>query len=147
MHNIFSYLTLLTCLAIFVTPPVSGESVTFGDIQLEVNQNVYTLEYAKTFEQRARGLMHRGSLCEHCGMLFQFEQPRTAGFWMKNTLIPLDIAFVRADGIITDIKSMQPCDENTTKSSQSVLYAWEMNPGWFKKNGIKVGDTVVIPVN
>lgn len=144
MRNFFSYLTLLTCLAIFFALPVSGEPVAFGDIQLKVKQNVYTLEHAKTFEQRAMGLMHRESLCEQCGMLFQFEQPRTAGFWMKNTLIPLDIAFVRADGIITDIKRMQPLDLNTTKSSQQVLYAWEMNPGWFKKNGIQVGDTVVI---
>jgi uncharacterized membrane protein (UPF0127 family) len=132
-------------LAIFAASPVNGKSVTFGDIQLEVNQNVYTLEYAKTFEQRAKGLMHRQSLCENCGMLFQFEHPRNAGFWMKNTLIPLDIAFVKADGTITDIKSMQPLDLNTTKSSQPVLYAWEMNPGWFAKNGIKVGDTVSIP--
>jgi len=145
MRSLFSYLTLLMCLAIFIAPPVSGKSVDFSDIPLEVNQNVYTLEHAKTFEQRAKGLMHRESLCENCGMLFQFEEPRTAGFWMKNTIIPLDIAFVRADGIITDIKSMQPHDLTTTGSSQDVLYAWEMNQGWFKKNGIQVGDTVMIP--
>jgi uncharacterized membrane protein (UPF0127 family) len=67
--------------------------------------------------------------------------------WMKNTLMPLDVAFIRADGKITDIKAMQPHDLTTIASSQPVLYAWEMNQGWFAKNAIKVGDMVVIPFN
>lgn len=145
MGNLFSSLLVITCLTLFSFTVVSSDTVSFGEIKLEANENVYTLEYAKTFEQRAKGLMNRSSLCEDCGMLFKFEQPRMAGFWMKNTLIPLDIAFVRADGMITDIKPMKPHNLNTTKSSQSVLYAWEMNKGWFAKNGIQVGDTVKIP--
>lgn len=145
MRPFLSCFILLSC--IFFMPPVAhSETITFDDIQLKINANVYHLEYADTFERRARGLMHRASLCKDCGMLFKFSQPRMAGFWMKNTLIPLDIAFVRADGTITDIKAMQPHDLTTTNSSQSVLYAWEMNQGWFAKNAIKVGDTVVIPV-
>lgn len=145
MRNLFYSLAILICFPLFASSDVSSEALVFGEIKLEVKENVYTLEYAKTFEQRAKGLMHRSALCENCGMLFQFNQPRMAGFWMKNTLIPLDIAFVRADGMITDIKPMKPHDLNTTKSSQSVLYAWEMNKGWFAKNGIQVGDTVAIP--
>ena len=146
MRLFSSYLILLSC-GWFMTPVAHSETITFDKIQLEINANVYNLEYADTFERRARGLMDRTSICENCGMLFRFSQPRMAGFWMKNTLIPLDIAFVRADGIITDIKAMQPHDLTSTNSSQQVLYAWEMNQGWFAKNTIKVGDTVIIPLN
>jgi uncharacterized membrane protein (UPF0127 family) len=91
--------------------------------------------------------MDREQMCESCGMLFNFKQIKRAGMWMKNTLIPLDVAFIRADGQITDIKAMQPHDLTTTGSSQRVLYAWEMNQGWFAKNAIREGDTVIIPIN
>jgi len=119
----------------------------FPSVNVKVKQNVYPLEYANTFELRAQGLMHREKMCESCGMLFNFKQIKRAGMWMKNTLMPLDVAFIRADGKITDIKAMQPHDLTTIASSQPVLYAWEMNQGWFAKNAIKVGDTVVIPFN
>lgn len=119
----------------------------FPPINVKVKQNVYPLEYANTFELRAQGLMHREKMCESCGMLFNFKQIKRAGMWMKNTLMPLDVAFIRADGKITDIKAMQPHDLTTIASSQPVLYAWEMNQGWFAKNAIKVGDMVVIPFN
>jgi uncharacterized membrane protein (UPF0127 family) len=119
----------------------------FPEIQVKVKQQVFALEYANTFELRAQGLMHREEICNNCGMLFNFEQSRRAGMWMKNTLIPLDVAFIRADGQITDIKAMQPHDLTTTGSSERVLYAWEMNQGWFAKNGIQVGETIIIPAN
>jgi uncharacterized membrane protein (UPF0127 family) len=119
----------------------------FPQIQVKVKQQVYPLEYANTFELRAQGLMHRENMCENCGMLFNFQQNKTAGMWMKNTLIPLDVAFIRQDGKITDIKAMQPHDLTNIGSSERVLYAWEMNQGWFAKNAIEVGDTVVIPLN
>ena len=116
----------------------------FPEIQVKVKQQVFALEYANTFELRAQGLMHREELCNNCGMLFNFEQSRRAGMWMKNTLIPLDVAFIRADGKITDIKAMQPHDLTSINSSERVLYAWEMNQGWFKRNNIVVGDKVSI---
>ena len=116
-------------------------------IQIKVKQNVYGLEYADTFALRAQGLMHREKMCDSCGMLFNFKQTKHASMWMKNTLIPLDVAFIRPDGKITDIKAMQPHDLTAIGSSEEVLYAWEMNQGWFSQNAIKVGDTVVIPVN
>lgn len=119
----------------------------FPEIKVQVKQNAFALEYANTFELRAQGLMHRENICKSCGMLFNFKQPKRAGMWMKNTLIPLDVAFIRADGKITDIKAMQPHDLSTTSSSEQVQYAWEMNQGWFAKNGIQVGDTVTIPSN
>ena len=119
----------------------------FPTIQVQVKQNIYGLEYANTFDLRAQGLMHREDMCESCGMLFNFQKTIRANMWMKNTLIPLDVAFIRPDGRITDIKAMKPHDLSTTGSSEPVLYAWEMNQGWFAKNGIKVGHTVDIPLN
>ena len=121
--------------------------VVFEKVQVKVNQNLYSLEYAQSFEQRAQGLMYRESMCENCGMLFNFRRARMASMWMKNTLIPLDIAFIRGDGTITDIKAMQPHDLSTTNASQPVYFAWEVNQGWFAKNGIQVGDTVKIVTN
>ena len=122
----------------------SASEVTFDQVQVQVNQQSFALEYAKTFEQRAQGLMFRKEMCANCGMLFKFEQTRRAGMWMKNTFIPLDVAFIRADGTITDIKAMQPHDMKTVSSSEPVQYAWEMNLAWFKQNNIKVGDTVTL---
>lgn len=116
----------------------------FPQIQVKVKQQVYSLEFANTFKLRAQGLMHRKDMCESCGMLFNFQQVKQASMWMKNTLIPLDVAFIRADGKITDIKVMQPHDLTPIGSSQPVLYAWEMNQGWFTKNAIQIGDTVFI---
>jgi uncharacterized membrane protein (UPF0127 family) len=135
-------LTFITSLSF-----ANSSDLVFSQIQVKVKQQVYPLEYANTFELRAQGLMHRENMCKSCGMLFNFEQPRQVGMWMKNTLIPLDVAFIRADGKITDIKAMQPHDLSTTSASQKVLYAWEMNQGWFAQNGIQVGDTVVVPLS
>ncbi|MDP5032346.1 MAG: DUF192 domain-containing protein [Paraglaciecola sp.] len=133
-------LSLLFCLS------VSAQSlkVTFPPISVEVKGQTYTLEYANSFELRSQGLMYRKSMCENCGMIFNFNQVKTAGMWMRNTFIPLDVAFIKRDGTITDIKAMQPHDESTITSSEKVLYAWEMNQGWFKQNNIAVGDKVTI---
>ncbi len=133
----------LACWVLLTTANLSNANeTTFSEIEVAVNHQRYPLEYAETFEQRAQGLMFRQSLCDDCGMLFKFESERRAGMWMKNTFIALDVAFIAANGTITDIKSMQPHDVNTTSASQPVLYAWEMNRGWFAKHQIKVGDVV-----
>jgi uncharacterized membrane protein (UPF0127 family) len=144
---------LRLCLAVFLVSLISSlvfanqADTVFPQVQVKVKQQVYVLEYANNFELRAQGLMHREDMCNNCGMLFNFQQTKYAGMWMKNTLISLDVAFIRADGKITDIKAMQPHDLTTTGSSEQVLYAWEMNQGWFARNAIQVGDTVVIPLN
>jgi uncharacterized membrane protein (UPF0127 family) len=112
-------------------------SITIGKQPLEV-------EYAYTFEQRAKGLMFRKTLCNQCGMLFKFSGVKKASMWMQNTFLALDVAFITSDGVITDIKAMQPHDLTSVGASQAVLYALEMNQGWFAKNDIKVGDRLVI---
>jgi uncharacterized membrane protein (UPF0127 family) len=142
------FLSVVSILAI-VSSLVFAEQTDpiFPQIQVKVKQQVYTLEYANTFELRAQGLMHKEEMCNSCGMLFHFKRIQRAGMWMKNTIIPLDVAFIRADGKIADIRAMQPHDLTTTSSSEQILFAWEMNQGWFARTSIKVGDTVIIPFN
>nr|WP_260681631.1 DUF192 domain-containing protein [Aliiglaciecola sp. M165] len=120
-------------------PLQNSYGIEFERAKVQVNDIVLDVEYALTFEQRATGLMYRQSLCTNCGMLFKYSRPRIAGMWMKNTNIPLDVAFIDEHGKIIDIKAMQPHDLTSISSSKEVLYALEMNQGWFKSNGVEVG--------
>lgn len=98
------------------------------------------MEIADTPQASENGLMFRDSLPEDRGMLFLFEQPKRASFWMRNTKIPLSIAYVDSAGTILEIKSMQPLDETVVPSaSEQVTYALEVNQGWFARHGISVG--------
>lgn len=96
-------------------------------------------EVASSENEKSRGLMFRESLAENSGMVFIYRNPGILRFWMKNTLIPLDIAFIDADLKIVSIKSMQAHDLSTTSSDLPALYAIEANKGWFKKNSVKPG--------
>jgi uncharacterized membrane protein (UPF0127 family) len=140
-----TFLAALLCFSVTLVFANPTDAV-FPQIQVQVKQKTYALEYANSFELRAQGLMHRENMCENCGMLFNFKRAKAVSMWMKNTLIPLDVAFIRQDGKITDIKAMKPHDLTSTYSSQKVLYAWEMNQGWFIKNAIQEGDVVTIPL-
>jgi uncharacterized membrane protein (UPF0127 family) len=107
----------------------------------EDSEPVYiTVEIARTEEERAQGLMYRKKLPDGEGMLFIFERDQQLSFWMKNTSIPLSIAFISSDGRITEIRDMQPHDLNSVQSSRSVRYALEAPQGWFTRAGIKPGD-------
>lgn len=103
------------------------------------------VELARTAGERSRGLMFREELAEDGGMLFVYEEDTGAGFWMKDTLIPLSIAFIAADGTIVDIQDMEPLSEDTHRPSEAYRYALEVNQGWFQQNGFDVGDRVEIP--
>ncbi|MCZ8233823.1 MAG: DUF192 domain-containing protein [Inhella sp.] len=96
-------------------------------------------QVAQSPEQRAIGLMHRKSMPAHEGMLFVFESREVQCFWMKNTHLPLSIAFVADDGRIVSMADMQPMDETSHCSKEPVRYALEMNQGWFAQKGIKPG--------
>lgn len=103
-------------------------------------------EIARTPAEMSRGLMYRRALGKDRGMLFAYEAPRTLSFWMKNTRIPLDIAFLDDNGRILQIEGMRPYDEvSRTVSREPARYALEMNRGWFAANGVRVGDVVKIP--
>lgn len=109
------------------------------------NKRKISVEFANDPQTRALGLMYRREMCEDCGMLFKFDSVRIATIWMKNTYIPLDLAYINAFGKIVDIKALKPHDLTSVPSSVPVLYALEMNQGWFEENGLSVGDKVTIP--
>jgi uncharacterized membrane protein (UPF0127 family) len=104
-----------------------------------------TVEIARTEEEKARGLMHRKNLPDGEGMIFVYDRDQQMSYWMKNTVIPLSIAFIASDGRIIEIKDMQPLDLSAVKSSRSVRYALETPQGWFERVGVKPGDIINIP--
>lgn len=99
-----------------------------------------TVEIARTDIQRNEGLMYRKTLEKNSGMLFVFENERIMNFWMKNTYIPLSIAYIDRYGIIREIHHMKPLDTSLTYMSRNrALYAVEVNQGWFERNKITPG--------
>ena len=104
---------------------------------------VVKAEIANTDETRQRGLMFRQTLPDGEGMFFIFEKDEILRFWMKNTFIPLSIAYISSEGRIIDIKDMFPHDETSVTSSRSVRYALEVPQGWFDRVGVRIGDIVV----
>ncbi len=104
-----------------------------------------TVEIADRADQRTRGLMFRESLDELAGMLFVFEGEQHGGFWMRNTLIPLDIAYLGADGTVLQIVQGVPLSEDVLWAAQGYWYTLEVNAGWFGRHGLGVGDRVAIP--
>jgi uncharacterized protein len=106
-----------------------------------------TVELARTDEERSRGLMYRESLPDGEGMLFVFDRDQPLSFWMKNTLIPLSIAFIASNGHIVEIKDMKPRDLTSVRSSIPVRYALEAPQGWFQRVNVRHGDVVKITNN
>jgi uncharacterized membrane protein (UPF0127 family) len=102
------------------------------------------VEIARADGERQQGLMYRESLADGRGMLFVFDRDQILSFWMKNTLIPLSIAYIRSDGSIVEIKDMLPRDETLVRSSRGVRYALEVPRGWFGRAGIKAGDRLLL---
>jgi uncharacterized membrane protein (UPF0127 family) len=100
-------------------------------------------ELARNEEERVLGLKYRDSLPKGTGMLFLFEEEGIYPFWMVDTKIPLDIAFIDRRGIIIDIQSMEPFSPILHQPDLPFLYALEMERGFFQEKGIKKGDTVV----
>jgi len=126
----------------------SQQKLPVQDILIErdgVEVALVKAEIARTKEERSKGLMHRKELPDGEGMLFIFERDEVLSFWMKNTLVPLSIAFIASDGRIIDIRDMYPHDENSVRSSRSLRYALEVPQGWFSRAGVKSYDVVKIP--
>ena len=109
-------------------------------VTLAAGMHQINAQVAQTPEQRQTGLMFRQAMPQPEGMLFVFEQAATQCFWMRNTLIPLQTAFIGDDGTVVNIVDMKPLDETSrTCSDKPVRYVLEMNQGWFGKKGIKAG--------
>jgi uncharacterized membrane protein (UPF0127 family) len=111
-------------------------------IPLYIKSKEIRVEVAKTPEERAQGLMERKHLNKDEGMVFIFETEDYHGFWMKNTLIPLSIAFIDRAGQIVQITDMKPMTLESHAPPKPILYTLEMNKGWFSANGFKVGDII-----
>jgi uncharacterized membrane protein (UPF0127 family) len=125
--------------------PKAADTTAFGlrTAELKISNVPLTAEIADTPQASENGLMFRDSLPPDRGMLFIFEQPKKATFWMKNTKIPLSIAYLDSAGKILEIKSMNPLDETVVPStSDQIAYALEANQGWFAQHGISSGANV-----
>ncbi len=168
MRRIFSVLLVAVLVAVMTATsallalaqePVSQESVsqepvsqepargaTLGIVNSAGQRVAVPVEIADTNEERQTGLMGRTALAEDAGMLFVFDTEQQLSFWMKDTLIPLSIAFIDSEGRIVDIQDMQPLDETPHPSAAPAQYALEVNQGFFEARGIQVGDTVELPI-
>lgn len=108
-------------------------------VQLTAGIHLITAELAVDDRTRARGLMFREQLPPNHGMLFVFDRPGLHCMWMRNTLIPLSVAFIEDDGTIVNVAHMKPHDESSHCATKPVRYALEMTQGWFAQKGIQPG--------
>ena len=119
------------CIACCWMMPASGCSDGLETVTLEINGIPFVVEVARTEEEQRQGLMLRKKMPLDHGMLFPYESDRVLHFWMKDTILPLSIAFISSDGIIMEIYDMSPKSLRTVSSRQSVRYALEVNQGVF----------------
>lgn len=134
--------------------PAGGSPATEGDPPLEKltihagrEEVRVRVEIADEPAEQQRGLMYRTALGEDRGMLFVFDRERRLSFWMRNTLIPLSIAYIDSEGRIVDIQDMKPLDDAPPHyvSAEPAMYALEVNRGFFEEHEVDVGDTVELP--
>jgi uncharacterized protein len=109
---------------------------------IQVGENSIVVEVADESHERQLGLMHRKELAENQGMIFIYPNERILSFWMKNTHLPLSIAYVDKTGTIIHIAELIPLDLSSVSSIYPAQYALEVNRGWFQKNNIVVGSTI-----
>ena len=135
---------LLTAFSFAMAMALSGSPCAedLPTVQLGIKGHRLIAETATTTATRTVGLMHRFSLKPDHGMLFVFDAPQPLAFWMKNTFVPLSIAFIGVDGRILNIEDMAPRTETTHPSQGLALYALEMKKGWFAERGIVAGERV-----
>jgi hypothetical protein len=127
------------CIIAALSLPVMAARAEMPEIRLAVDGHKLTAEVAYSDADRTRGLMHRRMLPENRGMLFVFPQTTSLSFWMKNTYIPLSIAFIDDTGTIINIADMKPLTTDAHNSAGPARYALEMNRGWFRKHDIGSG--------
>ncbi|MEN3112515.1 DUF192 domain-containing protein [Uliginosibacterium paludis] len=134
-----SFVAFALCAASFLAqaqqPPLRTVELRAGMFRIEA-------EVAATEAARETGLMNRKTMAQHQGMLFVFETSQEYCFWMKNTPLPLSIAFMDETGRIVNTAEMQPMSEANHCAAKPVRYALEMNQGWFSAKGIKPGSVI-----
>jgi uncharacterized membrane protein (UPF0127 family) len=127
---------VLSLLALF---PWLAEAQQLPRTELSAGMHLIRAEVADNFVARMQGLMHRTSMGANEGMLFVFDEPGIQCMWMKNTLIPLSVAYLADDGTIVNIEDMKPQTEDSHCTKKPVRFALEMNQGWFASKGLKPG--------
>jgi uncharacterized membrane protein (UPF0127 family) len=127
------------------TGPETSRKSTVSITNTEGEMVVVRVEIATTTAEKQRGLMGRTALAEDAGMLFVFDREQQLSFWMKDTLIPLSIAYINESGRIVDIQDMKPLDETPHPSAEPAKYALEVNQGFFNEHGVEVGNKVSLP--
>ena len=121
------------------TAQSQGVPQSLPTLALQSGMHIVRAAVAQTPEQRQTGLMFRREMAQHEGMLFAFDDASTQCFYMRNTLLPLSIAFLADDGSVVNLADMQPQTLDSHCSAKPVRYALEMNQGWFAKRGVKAG--------
>ncbi len=114
-------------------------------VTVMIGNSSFTLEVARTPEEQRVGLMHRKKMDLDHGMLFVFSEDRRLSFWMKDTLIPLSIAYIDSTGVIRELHDMEPGSLRPIESDVSVRYAIELNRGAFSAAGARIGDRILLP--
>ncbi len=142
LQAIFSQCAVVTALALVSSVSHAQAQNRLPTTELSAGIHTIRAEIAATDESRRTGLMFRESMKPTDGMLFVFDAPDQQCFWMRNTLIPLSIAFIRDDGTISNIADMVPMSTDTHCSRGAVRYGLEMNQGWFSERGIVAGDKI-----
>ena len=149
MPHSFRPAVLLAAAALAILSSTSDPAVaqaraqpTLPTVKLTAGIHVITAEAATTNQSRTIGLMHRERLAPNHGMLFVFDDKAQQCFWMRNTIVPLTIAFIEDDGTILQLADMAPKSEFSHCSQRPVRYALEMEQGWFGKRGIAPGANV-----
>ncbi len=133
---------LLASVALFAGAPFASADAQFKTSQVKVGPHPLKVELALDDAQREQGLMFRRSLGKNDGMLFVFPEPAYHAMWMKNTLIPLSVAFLDADGVILNVVDMEPQTLDSHAAAGPARYAIETNKGWFAQKKVKPGDKV-----
>ena len=144
LRNFFSALLLVSSFVATCVPASSFAQVNknLPVIDLTIKTSKLKAEVAADNNTRSTGLMNRFSLATDHGMIFVFAQSEPLAFWMRNTFVPLSIAYIDSKGVIVNIVDMKPQDESTHPSAGPAMFALEMKQGWFKERGIVAGDKV-----
>ncbi|MFC1780406.1 DUF192 domain-containing protein [Patescibacteria group bacterium] len=144
-----AFLLLLTIVILFLNTRKKSEEVSANSLQITTDSQTLTLqvELAQTAQELSNGLMNRTNLCENCGMLFIFPDERVRSFWMKNTLISLDIIFADNEGIIVHIAENSEVNQTDEKYSSihPVKYILEVNAGYSERNDVTTGNKINVP--
>jgi uncharacterized protein len=134
----FSFKVLLLTAVVVLSAPFAWAQK-LPVVQLNAGMHLIQAEVVADPATRAQGLMHRRTLGQNAGMLFIFDTHAIHCMWMKNTLIPLSVAFIDDRGTIVNVEDMEPHSEDSHCAAQPVKYALEMSRGWFASRGIKPG--------